>query len=339
MALLEVRDLTVELPTLDGAVRAVTSLSYALDQGEMLAIVGESGSGKTVSALALMGLLPGAVVHGSAFLDGRDLLAMSEGELRAVRGPGLAMVFQDPLSALHPSYRVGWQIAEAVRAHEPGVSRNDARSRAVDLLRLVGISDPGQRADDYPHQYSGGMRQRATIAMAVALNPKLLIADEPTTALDVTVQAQILELVGRLQAELGTAVILITHDLRVVADLADRVLVMYAGRAMEMSELAELVRHPAHPYTEGLLASLPVSGKHGGRLQPIPGQPPSLINLPSGCPFHPRCRYRLDRCATELPELTAMGGGAGHLTACWLWDTPEQTGQALDVAVTPDPDR
>ncbi len=318
MALLEVEDLHVSFNTADGVVKAVRGLTFSVDRGQTVGIVGESGSGKSVSTQTIMGLTAGARVSGEARFEGRDLLTMNDRDLRAVRGAKVGMIFQDPLSSLHPYYRVGWQIVEMVQAHA-NISRAAAKSRAVDLLRLVGIPKPEARVDEYPHQFSGGMRQRAMIAMAMALNPILLIADEPTTALDVTVQAQVLEVMGRLQAEFGTAIVMITHDMGVIADVADDVVVMYAGTAMEKAERRELFYHNHHPYTEGLLASIPRPGddRHK-RLLPIHGTPPSLIQLPTGCPFNPRCPYAFDRCRTETPPLASVYGRPEHLSACWL---------------------
>jgi oligopeptide/dipeptide ABC transporter ATP-binding protein len=324
MALLEVSDLRVSFSTADGVVQAVRGLSFAVDAGRTLGIVGESGSGKSVSTQTIMGLTRGAEVSGSARFEGQELLGMPEKQLQTIRGSKIGMVFQDPLSSLHPYYRVGWQIAEEIQAHDKSVSKQAARARVVDLLRLVGIPEPDRRVDDFPHQFSGGMRQRAMIAMAMALNPALLIADEPTTALDVTVQAQVLAVITRLQREFGTAVIMITHDLGVIAETADDVVVMYAGTAMEQAPSRDIFFANHHPYTEGLLASLPAyedaQGDSGERerLRPIPGQPPSLIALPRGCPFHPRCPYVFERCRTEAPPLMVVAGQADHLSACWL---------------------
>jgi oligopeptide/dipeptide ABC transporter ATP-binding protein len=318
VALLDVRDLHVSFRTIDGLVEAVRGVSFSVDSGKTLGIVGESGSGKSVSTQTIMGLTRGAEVSGAALFKGQDLLTMKPEELREVRGSQIAMIFQDPLSSLHPYYRVGWQIVEMIRAHEPNASRAVAKKRAVDLLRLVGIPQADRRVDDFPHQFSGGMRQRAMIAMAMALNPSLLIADEPTTALDVTVQAQVLRVIERLQEEFGTAVILITHDLGVIAEVADDVIVMYAGRVMESSPLEPLFYSNHHPYTEGLLRSLPAYGGDRERLQPIAGQPPSLINPPPGCPFFPRCPYVFDKCRTEVPSLDPVDGSLIHRSACWL---------------------
>jgi len=316
LSLLEVTDLTVSFPTADGVVRAVRGVSFAVDAGQTLGIVGESGSGKTVLTQTLLGLTPGADVSGRAAFDGTDLLQLSEDEMRHVRGARIAVIFQDPLTSLHPLYRVGWQIAEIIRAHDKSVSKKEAAERSVDLLHKVGIPRPEQRVTDYPHQFSGGMRQRVMIAIALALSPQLIIADEPTTALDATVQAQILDLLLHLQLESNTALIMITHDLGVVADIADDVMVMYAGRAAERAPKRDIFYAPHHPYTKGLLESIPSSSAAVDRLRPIPGQPPSLINLPSGCKFHPRCGYVLDRCLTEEPGLRPVT--QLHSSACWL---------------------
>ncbi len=318
MALLEVNDLRVSFRTPDGIVQAVRGLSFDVDAGKTLGIVGESGSGKSVSTQTIMGLVRGARVSGTALFEGRDLLTMGGHDLQQIRGAKVGMIFQDPLSSLHPYYKVGWQISEMIRQHDKAVSKAQGRKRAVDLLGLVGIPQPDRRVDDYPHQFSGGMRQRAMIAMAMALNPVLLIADEPTTALDVTVQAQVLQVMKTLQEEFGTAIIMITHDLGVIADMADEVIVMYAGAVMERGDRRTIFYQPHHPYTEGLLESLPAYGDDRERLIPIAGQPPSLINLPSGCPFHPRCPYVFDRCKTEVPDLGPVGGDVTHLSACWL---------------------
>ena len=318
MALLEVEDLHVSFKTEDGVVQAVRGVSFQVDAGQTLGIVGESGSGKSVSTQTIMGLTRGARISGRAMFEGRDLLTLRREELQKIRGAEIAMIFQDPLSSLHPYYRVGWQIIEMIRQHDHTMSKEKARQRAVELLKMVGIPQPDRRVDDYPHQFSGGMRQRAMIAMAMSLNPKLLIADEPTTALDVTVQAQVLKVIRGLQEEFGTAVILITHDLGVVAGVADDVQVMYAGAVMETADLRATFLAHHHPYTEGLLLSLPAYGGERERLRPITGQPPSLINLPGGCPFHPRCPYVLDRCRTEVPPLAPVGNDSTHLSACWL---------------------
>jgi peptide/nickel transport system ATP-binding protein len=321
MALLEVRDLTVAFDTEDGVVQAVDGVSYAVERGQALGIVGESGSGKSVSSLTVMGLTRfagNARISGQVLLDGRDLLAASDDELRALRGDDIAMIFQDPLSSLHPFYRVGDQLVEAVQAHRD-VSRAQALDRAVEMLGLVGIPDPRRRVDGYPHEFSGGMRQRVMIAMGLINDPKLLIADEPTTALDVTVQAQILELLERLQRELDTAIVLITHDLGVVAEVTDDVAVMYAGRIVEQGPTDVLFARPRHPYTWGLLQSIPrLSQPRDEPLVPIPGRPPSLIHRPSGCAFHPRCPYVQDEHTRIVPPLAPLAGDSGHLAACLL---------------------
>ncbi|MFM8773197.1 MAG: ABC transporter ATP-binding protein, partial [Actinomycetota bacterium] len=316
-AFLEVKDLHVSFPTGDGVVRAVDGLSFSVDKGKTLAIVGESGSGKSVTAQAVMGLLNRnfADITGQVWLDGQDLIAMSDDQVRELRGEAMAMIFQDPMSSLHPFYRIGDQLMEAVRIHHK-VSKQEARERAIDALKQVGIPAPERRVDDYPHQLSGGMRQRVMIAMALINSPQLLIADEPTTALDVTVQAQITELMLKLQAETGTTLMIITHDLGVVADMADEVTVMYAGRAVEMGSTDDIYYRPEMPYTLGLLASVPrLDSDLNERLDPIPGNPPSLINLPPGCVFNPRCTFKDevpgDRCTSERPELLASS--PGHL--------------------------
>jgi oligopeptide/dipeptide ABC transporter ATP-binding protein len=315
MSLLSVRDLRVTFHTADGLVQAVRGVSFDVDAGKTLGIVGESGSGKTVCTQALLGLVPGADVRGEALFAGHDLLAMRPAELRAMRGARIAMIFQDPLSSLHPLYRVGWQIEEMIRAHRR-VTRRAARARAVELLDMVGIPHAGKRIDDYPHQFSGGMRQRVMIAMALALEPELIIADEPTTALDATVQAQILDLLQRLREEHGTALVMITHDLGVVAEMADEVMVMYAGRVVESADRRSAYYEPHHPYTKGLLESIPGAVGASGALRPIPGQPPSMIAVPGGCAFHPRCRYAMDRCVSDEPDLLEVG--TDHRSACWL---------------------
>ena len=330
MSLLEVTDLKVAFPTEDGLVQAVQGISFTIDAGQTLGIVGESGSGKSVSTQTIMGLTRGAIIEGTAVFEGRDLLTMAEPDLRKVRGAQIGMIFQDPLSSLHPQYRIGWQIVEMIQAHED-VSKKEAAKRAVDLLGLVGIAQPERRVDDFPHQFSGGMRQRAMIAMALALNPKLLIADEPTTALDVTVQAQIIDLIERLQSEFNTAVIMITHDLGVVADIADEVMVMYAGKPVEFADRRTLYYQPHHPYTTGLIESIPSSTGARGRLKPIQGQPPSLITLPTGCAFHPRCPFAMDKCVTDKPPLVAVGGSGTHRSACWLPGDELGIGDAVDA--------
>jgi peptide/nickel transport system ATP-binding protein len=320
MALLEVKDLRVQFDTDDGVVKAVDGVNFTLEPGQTLGIVGESGSGKSVTNLAIVGLARGGRISGEVLFKGKDLLKMHPSELRDIRGKQIAMIFQDPLSSLHPYYKVGAQIAEMIRAHER-TPKKAAHDRAIELLRLVGIPRPERRVDDYPHQFSGGMRQRAMIAMALALDPAVLIADEPTTALDVTVQAQVLDLIERLQEELGTAIVMITHDLGVVADIADQVLVMYGGKPVEVADRRTAYYDPHMPYTWGLLQSMPSAGvEHtGDRLLPIKGLPPSLIHPPGGCSFHPRCPYVFDRCPREEPQLGPADPAAPtHLSACHL---------------------
>jgi len=315
VALLELQDLRVRFHTRDGIVNAVDGVSLSVDRSRTLGVVGESGSGKSVTALTVMGLtrFPNAEVEGRVLLDGVDLLSLPGDELRHVRGKRVAMIFQDPLSSLHPLYRIGAQIVEAIRAHEH-VSDRAARSRALEALKEVGIPSAAERIDAYPYELSGGMRQRVMIAMALVLDPEILIADEPTTALDVTVQAQILDLIRMLQEEHRTAVMLITHDLGVVAETADEVAVMYAGRVAERGSLAAVLDSPQHPYTWGLLRSMPRAA--GEELHPIDGSPPSLIDVPNGCPFHPRCPYAFSVCTTVSPPL--VESEPGHADACHL---------------------
>jgi peptide/nickel transport system ATP-binding protein len=322
-SLLQVEDLRVTFPTEDGLVRAVDGISYSVGTGMTLGIVGESGSGKSVGALTTLGLTrtQGALVEGRMLFEGNDLIAMPDDQLRRIRGNEIAMIFQDPLSSLHPFYRVGKQLMEAVLTHRK-VSKSSARARAIELLDLVGIPDPDRRVDAYPHEFSGGMRQRAMIAMALANEPKLLIADEPTTALDVTVQAQILALLEDLQRRLGMAIIIITHDLGVVAEIADEIAVMYAGRIVEHAPAARIFAEPQHPYTWGLLKSIPrLDSPRGEQLVPIAGRPPSLINRPSGCHFHPRCPYVEEKHRRVDPRLEPVPDDPGHEVACLL-DAP-----------------
>ena len=322
-SLLEVTDLRVQFPTADGLVNAVSGLTYSVDLGKTLAIVGESGSGKSVSSLAVLGLHnpKRTRTSGSIKLDGTEVIGLSEDKLRRLRSNVAAMIFQDPQSALHPFMRVGDQIAEAYLEHHR-LSRASGRARAIEMLDRVGIPNPRRRARQYPHEFSGGMRQRAMIALGLVNNPKLLIADEPTTALDVTVQAQILDLLSDLQKEFGSAIVLITHDLAVVAEVADDVLVMYAGRCVESGTVKEVLAAPRHPYTWGLLGSVPTLGAEGAELRAIRGAPPSLISLPTGCSFHPRCDFASrvpdGRCSSVLPELTAKPGQSEHPTRCHL---------------------
>jgi peptide/nickel transport system ATP-binding protein len=318
--LLEVSDLKVHFETEDGLVKAVDGVSYTVDNGQTLGIVGESGSGKSVSSLTVMGLTRArnARISGSVRFRGKELLTASDEEIRSIRGDDIAMIFQDPLSSLHPFYKLGAQIVEAIRTHRD-VSKAQAHDRAIEMLNVVGIPEPRKRAESYPHEFSGGMRQRAMIAMALANDPKLLIADEPTTALDVTVQAQILELIERLQAEFDTAVVVITHDLGVVAEMADEIAVMYAGRIVEHANALTIFAEPEHPYTWGLLGSIPkLAASRSDELVPIPGRPPSLINLPGGCSFHPRCPYVREAHKKVDPMLEPVNGNARHRVACLL---------------------
>ena len=319
--LLEVRDLSVRFTTPDGIVRAVDGLSFTVDRGESLGVVGESGSGKSVTFMAIMGLLNRSYtqIEGEVRFRGHDLLGLSERELREIRGDGIGMVFQDPMTSLHPLYRVGAQIVEAIQVHRD-VSKEEAWAEAVEMLHLVGIPSPEERVRAYPHELSGGMRQRVMIAMGLVLRPDLLIADEPTTALDVTVQAQILDLIEDLKRELNIGVVLISHSLGVIADVCQRVMVMYAGRAVEVGTRDEVFLKPLHPYTWGLLESIPRVAAGPTRRGPIDGAPPSLIHLPGGCPFHPRCPHRFDPCDRDRPPLADRG--SGHLDACHL--TPQE---------------
>lgn len=325
---LVVENLTVQFPTYDGLVQAVTDLSYTVRLGETLGIVGESGSGKSVSSMAVLGLhdIKRSRLTGSIRVGGREVIGAGDAEMRKIRGNDVAMIFQDPLTALHPFYTVGAQIVEAYRLHNKA-SKKAATARAVEMLDLVGIPQPDKRVKDYPHQFSGGMRQRAMIAMSLVNNPKLLIADEPTTALDVTVQAQILDLIQTLQREFGSAVVMITHDLGVIAEIADDVLVMYAGRAVEKGSCKQLLTHPQMPYTWGLLGSIAdVTGDPNKPLLPIPGTPPSLLSPPRGCAFHPRCTHQDkvegQRCVEEMPELLPTADPR-HLIRCHLEDPEE----------------
>ncbi|MBA3250145.1 MAG: ABC transporter ATP-binding protein [Geodermatophilaceae bacterium] len=315
-ALLEVTDLSVQFPTEDGLVHAVRGVSYSLRAGDVLGIVGESGSGKSVTSLAIMGLLPAsAKVTGSVKFRGRELLGLGDKEFSRIRGKGIAMVFQDPMTSLDPVYRVGYQISETVRRHDKNASAKAARARAADLLELVGIPNAKDRADNYPHEFSGGMRQRVVIAIAMANQPDVIIADEPTTALDVTVQAQILEVLNTAMQETGAATVLITHDLGVVAGMADRVLVMYAGRAVEKGPVDGVYYTPRMPYTLGLLGSLPrLDDAEKTKLTPIKGSPPSMVNPPPGCPFGPRCPLHIDKCDEREPDLVEVE--PGHEAAC-----------------------
>ncbi|MGW0300986.1 ABC transporter ATP-binding protein [Streptomyces anthocyanicus] len=317
--LLEVRDLHVEFRTRDGIAKAVNGVSYGVDAGETLAVLGESGSGKSVTAQAVMGILdspPGRITGGEVLFEGRDLLKLKESERRRVRGARMAMIFQDALSSLNPVLTVGDQLGEMFVVHR-GMSKRDARAKAVELMDRVRIPAAGERVKQYPHQFSGGMRQRVMIAMAMALEPKLIIADEPTTALDVTVQAQVMDLLAELQRELHMGLILITHDLGVVADVADRIAVMYAGRIVEQAPVADLYKKPAHPYTRGLLDSIPRLDQKGRELYAIKGLPPNLMDVPPGCAFHPRCPMARDVCRTDEPALHRVD--AHRESACHFW--------------------
>ena len=316
--LLQVRDLRTHFFTMDGVVKAVDGVSYDLEEGETLALVGESGCGKSVSALSVMRLIPdppGKIISGEILLDGEDILKVGMEDMRQIRGAKIAMVFQEPMTSLNPVLSIERQLTETLELHM-GMSKRESRRESVNLLTRVGIPDPETRIKQYPHQFSGGMRQRVMIAMALSCNPKLIIADEPTTALDVTIQAQILDLMKALTSEFGVALIIITHNLGVVARYADRVNIMYAGKVIERGEAREIYANPRHPYTVGLLRSVPrLDLPRKARLDPIEGQPPDLINLPPGCAFRERCRWAVDKCATDLPELMDTGGG--HLSACW----------------------
>lgn len=313
--LLTVENLNVGFATKAGVVQAATDISFEITPGEVLAVVGESGSGKSVTALALMRLHPAnTVISGTVSFDGRDLLNMSDRDMRAIRGSDIAMIFQDPMTAMNPVFSVGDQIVESIRVHDASTSKNDAWSRAVDLLKVVGVPEPKQRASQYPHEYSGGMRQRAMIAMAICNEPKLLIADEPTTALDVTVQAQVMDVLHDVREETGSAMMLITHDLGLVAGSADRVQVMYASRLMETGGIDEIFYESKNPYTRALLESIPDLDGKKAELLPIPGNPPSLLNTPVGCAFRPRCSMAVDECGETTPHLVTIRGE--HATRC-----------------------
>jgi oligopeptide/dipeptide ABC transporter ATP-binding protein len=317
--LLEVRSLRTEFQTDAGTVHAVRDVSFTVSPGEVLGIVGESGSGKSVTMLSVMGLIqspPGRIVGGEVLFEGRDLLQLSPGELRHVRGAEIGMIFQEPLSSLNPVFTIGDQLDEALRVHRR-ISKAEARKHSVEMLEMVNIASPERVVDDYPHQLSGGMCQRVMLAVALACRPRLLIADEPTTALDISTQDQLLALVRQLQADLGLAVVWITHDLGIVAGLADRVVVMYAGEVMEQAAVDDLYDLPAHPYTIGLMDCVPtIVGPHRDRLASIPGAPPDLVHAPDGCPFEPRCAWRVETCATQRPPLEEIA--PGHLRACWV---------------------
>jgi oligopeptide/dipeptide ABC transporter ATP-binding protein len=330
--LLDVADLVVDFLTEDGVVHAVDGVSFSIEPGEIVGVVGESGSGKSVTAMSILGLIrqpPGNIRRGTLSFHGEDLRAMPPRRLREIRGGQIAMVFQDPMTTLNPVLSIGSQIVEAIRLHHRDSSRAAARARALELLELVGVPNPEARLRQYPHEFSGGMRQRAMIAMAIANDPELLIADEPTTALDVTIQAQVLDLLRTAQETTKAATILITHDLGVIAELADRVLVMYAGRIVEQASVRTLFAAPRHPYTAGLLASLPRLDDEEGPLRPIPGSPPNMLEPPPGCPFHPRCPLAADRCRTERPELTDLGNG--QYSACHFHEKLAATADPVEL--------
>lgn len=332
--LLEVKNLRTHFFTMDGVVKAVDGVSYDLEAGETLGLVGESGCGKSVSALSVMRLIPdppGKIIEGEIFLEGEDILKVGMEDMREIRGAKIAMVFQEPMTSLNPVLTVERQLTETLELHM-GMSKRESRNESVNLLARVGIPDPETRVKQYPHQFSGGMRQRVMIAIALSCNPKLIIADEPTTALDVTIQAQILDLMKALTTEFGVALIIITHNLGVVARYADRVNIMYAGKVIERGTAAEIYANPRHPYTVGLLRSVPrLDLPRRAKLDPIQGQPPDLINLPPGCAFRERCRWAIDKCATDTPEL--MDTGEGHLSACWRFEDLGPT--AIDFLDTP----
>jgi oligopeptide/dipeptide ABC transporter ATP-binding protein len=335
---LSIRDLAVQFTTDDGVVRAVDGVTYDVFPGETLGIVGESGSGKSVSTMSILGLIPqppGKIVSGEAMFNGRDLLKLSKRELRRVRGNAMAIVFQDPMTSLNPVLKVGYQLGEAMKAHHPQLKDRQLKEKGIGLLSTVGIPQPERRFEQYPHEFSGGMRQRAMIAMAIANNPTLLIADEPTTALDVTIQAQVLEVLKKARDETDAATILITHDLGLIAEMADRVIVMYAGKIVELGDVHTIFASPRHPYTVGLMDSLPRLTVDEEFLRPIPGQPPSLINRPPGCPFHPRCflSQGRTRCREEEPPLRPIGG-TQHLSACHFAE--ELEGQVSKLLQNPD---
>jgi len=327
--ILQVKNLQTWFWTDAGIVKAVDGVSFDLHKREMLAIVGESGSGKSVTNLAIMNLIPnppGKIIGGEVWYGGKDVLKMDKNEIRQLRGNKISMIFQDPMTSLNPFLKISTQMIETIRLHQ-GLSKKDARDRAIEMLKLVGIPAAEKRVDCYPHQFSGGMRQRVMIAMGLSCDPEVLIADEPTSALDVTIQAQILDLIGDLSARLGTAVILITHSLGLVAGMCDRVCVMYAGRVVEQGEVDELFANPAHPYTRGLIKSVPrMDKKNAGRLFSISGQPPNVIDLPPCCPFYPRCSEAMPQCKTEYPASYSLS--PSHRTSCWLYQSGNPAGEA-----------
>ncbi len=331
--LLQIKDLHTQFKTDEGIVRAVDGVTYDVAEGETLGLVGESGCGKSVSALSILRLIPsppGKIVSGEVIFEGQDLVKADESEIRHIRGNRIAMIFQEPMTSLNPVLTIGRQMSEAIELHLK-LGKSDSRKRSIELLDMVGIPSAERRLDDYPHQFSGGMRQRVMIAMALSCNPKLVLADEPTTALDVTIQAQVLEILARLSREFGTAVIIITHNLGVVARYANRVNVMYAGKIVESATAAEVYGNPRHPYTIGLLRSVPrLDEAKKSRLDPIEGSPPDLAHLPVGCSFHPRCKFAIDKCFTEVP--TMMSVGEGHMSACWVQPTKEQAAELREGA-------
>ena len=336
--ILEIRDLTVEFGTEDGVVHAVEGVSYDLHPGEVLGIVGESGSGKSVSMLSVLGLIPmppGRITAGEASYKGQDLLKMPAKQLRELRGGEMAMIFQDPMTSLNPVFTIGDQISEALTTHNSGMKDDAARARTIELLESVGVPFAERRVDQYPHEFSGGMRQRAMIAMAIANDPSVLIADEPTTALDVTIQAQIVEVLKLAQEQTHAAIVLITHDLGLIAELADRVVVMYAGRVVELGDVFTIFNSPQHPYTIGLMNSLARVDIDQERLEPIPGQPPSLVNLPPGCAFHPRCTHSQGRaiCRTDIPDLREPVAGSEHRSRCHFAEELVGLGSPVSAAV------
>ncbi len=340
MPLLEVRDLCTYFSTDAGVARAVDRISFHVEEGETVGIVGESGCGKTVTSLSIMGLIPdppGEILPGSSIrFGGEELVGASNRRLREIRGNDIAMIFQEPMTSLNPVFSVGSQIAEALRVHR-GLTKREARTESVRLLGEVRIPEPEQRFDEYPHQLSGGMRQRVMIAMALSCEPMLLIADEPTTALDVTIQAQILDILAALRRTHGMAMLLITHDLGVVAEVCDRVVVMYAGQVVETGTVEEIFEQPRHPYTQGLLASLPELGSRGRRIDPIPGTVPSPVNWPPACRFLERCPVAWERCQSEMPGLLAAGGAPGRSARCWLMEEPESHSGSRDSDGPDDP--
>ncbi|MGC4191602.1 MAG: ABC transporter ATP-binding protein [Thermomicrobiales bacterium] len=333
--ILEVKNLKTQFFTQDGVVRAVDDVSFYVMPGETLGVVGESGSGKSITGLSIMRLIPsppGKIVNGEVNFQGKDILKMSDEQVRAIRGNDIAMIFQDPMTSLNPVLTINRQISESLQLHM-GMNKSQAKERAIELLKMVGIPNASERVDQYPHQFSGGMRQRVMIAMALSCNPKLLIADEPTTALDVTIQAQILDLMRNLQTETGTGVIMITHSMGVVAGMADRVQVMYAGHIVETATTSEIFANPRHPYTVGLMKSIPrLDARQKEKLQPIRGLPPDLIDLPDMCPFVPRCNYAREKCEQKNPPLQEVA--PGHLSACWFWEEVHRDDDQDQVAVS-----